>query len=418
MSTRKMFGAAVAMAAVVSVLAPAEAAVEIPDGDAFFVAPAIIDEEPGTVLRSRPVTLTAIGIPVPYQAFHVMYASTDVNDDPSAVVATVIKPSRDAATSPRPLLSYQEPYDAIALKCAPSYALRAGNDINAAALVPALESGWAVVDADYEGLDGHYTVGIQAAHGVLDGIRAAQTFLNDGGPGFGAYAGIAGSAGYLAPESPIGLWGYSGGALASAWASELAPTYAPELNIVGVAEGGTPPDITAIADNIDGGAFAGIELAGSAAMARAYPQLMALMNDAGKQMAQDIAKLCINEYTSQYSFQTLDAYTNVPNAIHTSLAQAILEQNKLGKRFPTAPLYIYHAMADELIPMRTVNTMVAAYCDNDVTLSYYQDPASDHISLAFTGAPAAFAWLQARFAGVPAQSSCAVPPIPGAPAIP
>ncbi len=36
--------------------------------------------------------------------------------------------------------------------------------------------------------------------------------------------------------------GYSGGSIATEFASELAPKYAPELNIVGVAEGGIPVD--------------------------------------------------------------------------------------------------------------------------------------------------------------------------------
>src|SRR5581483_8277998 len=38
----------------------------------------------------------------------------------------------------------------------------------------------------------------------------------------------------------VGLSGYSGGAVAADWASELAPSYAPKVNIVGVAEGGIP----------------------------------------------------------------------------------------------------------------------------------------------------------------------------------
>ena len=46
----------------------------------------------------------------------------------------------------------------------------------------------------------------------------------------------------LPASTPVGLYGYSGGSIASEWASELAPTYAPELNVVGVAEGGIPVD--------------------------------------------------------------------------------------------------------------------------------------------------------------------------------
>ena len=35
--------------------------------------------------------------------------------------------------------------------------------------------------------------------------------------------------------TPTGMLGYSGGSIATEWASELAPSYAPELNIIGAA---------------------------------------------------------------------------------------------------------------------------------------------------------------------------------------
>ena len=44
----------------------------------------------------------------------------------------------------------------------------------------------------------------------------------------------------MRPHTPIGLIGYSGGAIASEWAAELAPSYAPAVSkrIVGTAIGG------------------------------------------------------------------------------------------------------------------------------------------------------------------------------------
>ena len=41
----------------------------------------------------------------------------------------------------------------------------------------------------------------------------------------------------------IGLWGYSGGGLASAWAAEMSGSYAPELNIVGAVLGSPVGDL-------------------------------------------------------------------------------------------------------------------------------------------------------------------------------
>ena len=53
---------------------------------------------------------------------------------------------------------------------------------------------------------------------------------------------------------PVGVVGYSGGSIATEFASELAPRYAPELKLVGVAEGGIPVDLTPHLDYIDGSA--------------------------------------------------------------------------------------------------------------------------------------------------------------------
>jgi hypothetical protein len=42
------------------------------------------------------------------------------------------------------------------------------------------------------------------------------------------------------------MHGFSGGAISAGWASELQPSYAPELEIAGVSIGGMFPNITAI----------------------------------------------------------------------------------------------------------------------------------------------------------------------------
>ena len=91
--------------------------------------------------------------------------------------------------------------------------MRLGREGEEPLIGQALTMGWAVVVPDYEGPDSQWTAGTQAGHAVLDGIRAALRF----GP-----AGLAG------PSTPVGLWGYSGGAQATARATELQPGYAPD----------------------------------------------------------------------------------------------------------------------------------------------------------------------------------------------
>ena len=47
----------------------------------------------------------------------------------------------------------------------------------------------------------------------------------------------------LSADAPVGLWGYSGGGLATAWAAEVCAGYAPELDIVGAVLGSPVGDL-------------------------------------------------------------------------------------------------------------------------------------------------------------------------------
>jgi hypothetical protein len=57
-------------------------------------------------------------------------------------------------------------------------------------------------------------------------------------PATESYLGVSSS-------TKVGMMGYSGGAIATEWASELAPSYAPTLRIIGAAAGGVPVDFAA-----------------------------------------------------------------------------------------------------------------------------------------------------------------------------
>ena len=393
-----------------------------PSCDHWYDAPTFDPNNPpppGTILGGghapRPSSITGFGVslaPLISSATQIMYASRDVNGNPVAAVATIIQPTAPSPLNPRPLLSYQTAEDGLSQVCAPSYRYQQGQDKDEVSLPLILEQGWPVVISDYEGLSSLYTVGPQAAHGVLDGIRAA---LN--------WAAANPSVALFGADSPIGLWGYSGGALASGWASHLAATYAPELTgkVVAVAEGGVPANIYDIARNLDGGLFSGIELAGSVGMARAYPELRSYFNAAGLALADHIgsgSSACIESYTGAYTFQSMSTYSTVPDVLDEPAVKAIIDANSLiagdalGGGTPNMPIYIYHAINDELIPVKDVNALVAKYCSLGVKITYYQDPASEHVSLAFSGAQGALAYLNARFEGIDVPSTCALPTVP------
>ncbi len=78
----------------------------------------------------------------------------------------------------------------------------------------------------------------------------------------------------------------------------------------------------------------------------------------------------------------------------------------LGGSTPTAPLFVYHAIHDELIPISGVNSTVAEYCSRGDAVTYTRDSLSEHVTLAFTGASSALSWLRDRLTGGAVPHAC------------
>jgi len=108
-----------------------------------------------------------------------------------------------------------------------------------------LGRGWHVLTGDYEDPLASFTAGVMSGHAVLDGVRAVLR------------GGCASTFGLL-PSVKYALWGYSGGSLATEFATELQLSYAPELKFVGAAMGGLPPNMTSVAATVEGTIYAGL----------------------------------------------------------------------------------------------------------------------------------------------------------------
>lgn len=149
-------------------------------------------------------------------------------------MTTVILPAGAPPAGGRPLLSYQVAHDSTDPSCGPSVAMRAGSgpegmfaQSGMTFVDHALQQGWAVSVPDHEGPNARIVAPREPGYAVLDGIRAAQAF---------APLGLDGA------RTPVGMWGYSGGGLATGWVAQEQPNYAPELNVRGVAMGPPSPD--------------------------------------------------------------------------------------------------------------------------------------------------------------------------------
>lgn len=384
------------------VFAPLVAPIPEPMDDAFYVPPSATDlsgMSPGTVFRQREISAKAYYLfPVKGQAWQLMYRSTDHEGRAVAMVGTVLVPVNAPATERR-LMAYNVAYDALTLRCAPSYEMVKGTALEQALIQSALKKGMVVVLPDYEGLESLWTVGRLSGQGVLDGIRAAENF---------SPAGLDGAA------TPVVITGYSGGALAATWANELYRSYAPELNIKGVAAGGVPVDLGNVARKVDGKLFAGVYIGAVSGLARAYPQVDAdaLTNDKGKEALAKAREMCLGQFLTgapdplvAFAYKKMSSLTTVPQLLDVPAVKDVIIRNRLGQRTPGAPTYIYQGTIDELMPVADVDALTAQYCKQGVKVQYTRT-FNDHLLLAVTGFGKAFAYLQDRLNDLPAPSNC------------
>jgi Secretory lipase len=154
----------------------------VPAKDGFYQPPAaavLQAAASGRIFKVREIKPKAyFWFDVPARAWQLMYRSSDGKGQPVASVTTVLVPFKaPAAPADRILLSYQAAYDALTTACAPSYAITKGAQWEQVFINRALARGWVVAVPDYEGLQSHWGDGLNAARGVLDGVRAAGGLL-------------------------------------------------------------------------------------------------------------------------------------------------------------------------------------------------------------------------------------------------
>ena len=390
--------ASVLLASTMSVSA-GRADVPFPDNDSFYVAPADLGGHPdGAVLGARPVAV--FGLPIPVSAWQLRYRTTDSSGHPILDVATVLVPPTPWPGA-RPLLSYQVPEDSLGTRCSPSFALSGGRDlgvVNTLLDVPfmtaALLRGWAVVASDYEGPQSRFFDGAGAARAVLDGVRAARAFAPGG----------------VSASSPIGAWGYSGGAFATLWAAQLRASYAPDVRFAGMSTGGVPADIPAIAQRVNGGPQAGLAVLILLALTRIQPEsgLPGLLNDRGRALLAANATACGSDLVPEYLNARVDDYSTVPNILGGTAFRAAAAVNELGVNAPDTPLYMYHSISDDVIPVAGFSVLVQRYCLRGATLTAIHLPFPTHNGAAIGEALGGMNFLSDRFAGVPVTPGCIV----------
>lgn len=371
-----------------------------PDSDPFYQPPQGFQHAlPGTVLRSREVELAFLGlIPQPFTATQLLYRTTDRHGAPEATATTVLVPADRDRTRRYPVLSYQCAIDAATRRCFPSYALRrhakaVGSfaQLELIMIAAVLTEGWAVSIPDHEGPNGRWGAPYEPGYCVLDGIRAAlSTERLD-----------------LPADASVGLWGYSGGGLATAWAAEVAADYAPELNIVGAALGSPVGDLGNTFRRLNGTFFSGLPAVMIAALAHIYPELDEVIEEhataEGRALLDALETMTTAGAVIRMRHKSLAPYIDQPldEILSLPAVQHVFEDTKLGAKVPTPPVLLVQAVYDEVISVEHIDHLADAYAGGGAALTYHRDRLSEHILLHPLSAPMVLQWLRDRFAGRP-----------------
>lgn len=376
-----------------------------PKKDPWYTAPKGYENaHPGQILRHRaaPGNLTAI-VGNCSAAYNILYRTTDSLNHPTWAVTTVFVPEPVSSCDSPPegygsLLSYQIPYDSANLNESPSYQLY---DQPPADIGNSLAKGWFVNVPDYEGPLASFTAGLMSGQATLDSVRAVRS----------AWLGIAHGARYA-------LWGYSGGALASEWAAELQPTYAPELKFSGAALGGLTPNVTNVLLSVNGGIGSSLIPEGVLGLISQHPAAkkiaLASLKTSGphnktgflatKHLSSDEATDIYTEQNISLYFKDGFSWLDNPTVKHVTETDGIMGIHGT----PNMPILAYKAINDEISPIADTDALVAKYCGKGVSILYERNTVGGHIAEATNGEPAANKFLDAVLAGTYSMSGCEI----------
>lgn len=368
----------------------------------FYQAPATLPDANGDVIRSEPMTYLldpANASSASYTSTRILYRSTDRQGDPIAVSGSVIVPKAPwAGPGRRPVIGYAVGTQGIGDTCAPSRLFTEGIEYEGFFMLGLLARGYALAVTDYEGLGtagAHtYMDRVSQGHTVLDAVRAAQRL-----PGTG-----------LSATHPVALYGYSQGGGAAASAAELAPAYAPELRVRGAVVGAVPADLSVLPANLDRGLWAEFLWFAISGLAASYDiDLDAYLSERGREQYAEIADDCVfdlfNSALSDSRDFTVDG-SSLDELSRQEPFRSVIDEQRIGRIAPRVPVLVTHSVLDDTIPYAVGRRLVQDWCDRGATVRLSSNATPLHVGGMINNATEVYGYLEARFAGLPAASSC------------
>jgi pimeloyl-ACP methyl ester carboxylesterase len=360
---------------------------EAPAGDAFYRPRGLRSGRPGEVIWTAPIIA-----PAGSRGWKILYHSRALDGHDIAVSGVVIVPTSKTPSGGRPVVSWAHGTHGLADACAPSKALDIAYRIPG--IKDFIKRGDIVVATDYEGLgtpgEHPYLVGESEARGTLDIVRAVRQM-----PGSKANASTL-------------VYGHSQGGQAALFAAQIAPSYAPELRLLGVVAVAPVADVTAmvpLATTVP--VLLGYDVMTAVGFRAAYPnvdlstvlgpQALNNLNVVDQRCSDDVV-----DYFAQYAPSQVVAH----NPLDVPVLAQLLRQDTAGGSHTAAPQLIVQGDRDALVPKTVTDRYVHRACSQGDQLLYRVYPGQDHVTARDVSVHDVEAWLAARLAGKSAPSSC------------
>jgi pimeloyl-ACP methyl ester carboxylesterase len=220
-----------------------------------------------------------------------------------------------------------------------------------------------VVATDYEGLGtpgGHpYVVGRSEGADVLDAIRAARRLT-----------GTKGKAVAI---------GHSQGGGAALWAAQLAPTYAPDVDLVGVVAAAPGMELKRVTPMLTSGDNFNYLFLATGGFAAGYPEIdpADYLTPTGLEVLHKLETTCDPDYGGVAGKPLRDYFK--ADIWATEPFAHLLEQNSPGDIATDVPILVVHGTADEVLPVEITQWFLERTCrTGGFTIDLKTYPGADH----------------------------------------
>lgn len=357
------------------------------DGDVYLPPDPLPPGEPGELIWAEEVDA-----PAGARAWRVLHHSESLAGDDIAVSGVVVAPESDPPPGGRPVVTWAHGTRGLADPCAPS------KREDLLDVVPALDdllaAGYVVVATDYEGLGTPglhpFLVGESEGRGVLDIARAASQ-VDDAGA-----------------SDRVGVFGHSQGGHAALFAGQIAPEYAPDVDVVGVAAGapvGDLPLLLGVASEVP--EFVGFIVMGGLGFAAAYPEAdpATVLTEEALDDAAVVEELCADEILEEFEQPVEQVVARSP--LDVPPWPELLEVNTPGAVATEAPVFVFQGSEDALVPPFVTREWFERVCALGTSVELVEYEGADHGGVVDVARDDILGWLGARFDGAEATSTCA-----------